>query len=304
MLTAPLDAVCPPVLRMPLARYLAGEVSGEIALMHFALQIRDAAALGATLEKLAAAAPRQGELAALARLAEVNRDHLAQVIFLGEGGLVDMPPAGHDGIAAIRAQFDRAVAVAPEASVALYSLGSGEILDRATGEIVTQLAEWRLLRSDMNVLDIGCGIGRVERALAPHVGAITAIDVSPGMVAEARRRCRDLANVSFEECSGRDLAALGGRSFDLVLAIDSFPYLFAVDPAIVEQHMRDAAGLLQPGGAIVIMNFSYRGDHEADCSDVRRLATVNGLAVQRAGTRDFTLWDGLTFLLARPSRRG
>ena len=76
-------------------------------------------------------------------------------------------------VAAIREQFDRAVAVAPEAAVALYSLGSADILERATSEIVNRLAEWGLLRSDASVLDIGCGIGRIERALAPQVGAIT-----------------------------------------------------------------------------------------------------------------------------------
>jgi ubiquinone/menaquinone biosynthesis C-methylase UbiE len=69
--------------------------------------------------------------------------------------------------------------------VALYSLGSPDILDRATSEIVARLAEWELLRLDLMVLDIGCGIGRVERALAPHVGAITGIDVSPCMIGES-----------------------------------------------------------------------------------------------------------------------
>jgi hypothetical protein len=70
-----------------------------------------------------------------------------------------------------------------------------------------------------------------------------------------------------------------------MLAIDSFPRL------------------LRPGGALVILNFSYRGDVEADCRDINRLAGLNGLTVQRAGTRDFSLWDGLTFLLTLPPAR-
>jgi ubiquinone/menaquinone biosynthesis C-methylase UbiE len=93
------------------------------------------------------------------------------------------------------------------------------------------------------VLDIGCGIGRIERALASHVGAITGIDLSPGMVAEARRRCRGLPNVTFQLCNGRDLADYDDQSVDLVLAVDSFPCLVAVDLAIAEAHMRDAARL-------------------------------------------------------------
>jgi ubiquinone/menaquinone biosynthesis C-methylase UbiE len=191
-------------------------------------------------------------------------DHLGQVTALAKYGLVNIRSDDGDAVTAIREQFDRAVALAPEAAVALYSLGSADILDRATSEIVSRLAEWGLLRSDATVLDTGCGIGRIERALAPQVGAITGIDISSSMIEEARRRCGDLSNVAFEQCNGRDLAGFRDRSFDLVLAVDSFPYLFAADPEIVARHLRDAARVLRPGGAVVILNFSYRGDEKAN----------------------------------------
>jgi hypothetical protein len=64
----------------------------------------------------------------------------------------------------------------------------------------------------------------------------------------------------------------------------------------------DATRVLRPGGTIVIFNFSYRGDEEADRRDIERLAGANGLTIRRAGTRDFILWDGLTFLLTLPAR--
>jgi SAM-dependent methyltransferase len=303
VLTADLIAKCPASLRAPLARYLAGEASGEITLMHFALQLGDAGLLDALLATLTRAVPERKELADLLRLAEANIDHLGQLTALAKDGLVNIPSDDDDAVIAIREQFDRAVAVAPEASVALYSLGSADILDRATTEIVSRLAEWGLLRPDATVLDIGCGIGRIERVLAPMVGTITAIDVSPGMIEEARRRCGDLANVAFEQCGGRDLAGFRDRSFDLVTAVDSFPYLFAADPEIAAQHFRDAARVLRPGGAVVILNFSYRGDEEADRRDIERLAGINGFTIRCAGTRDFTLWDGLTFLLTLPAHR-
>jgi SAM-dependent methyltransferase len=303
VLTADLIAKCPASLRTPLARYLAGEASGEITLMHFALQLGDAGLLDALLATLTRAVPERKEVADLLRLAEANIDHLGQLTALTKGGLVNIPSGNGDAVAAIREQFDTAVGVAPEASVALYSLGSADILDRATTEIVTRLAQWGFLRPDANVLDIGCGIGRIERTSAPRVDTITAIDISTGMIEEARRRCRDLANVAFQQCGGRDLAGLRDRSFDLVLAADSFPYLFAADPEIVARHLRDAARVLRPGGAVVILNFSYRGDEEADRHDIGRLAGVNGFTIRRAGTRDFTLWDGLTFVLTLPVHR-
>jgi SAM-dependent methyltransferase len=286
-----------------LARYLAGNASGEITLMHFSLHLGDAGLLGSLLATLAGAAPERKELADLLRLAETNMVHLGQVTALAKDGLVNISSEDGDAVAAIRRQFDRAVGVAPEASVALYSLGSADILGRATTEIVVRLAQWGLLRPDAAVLDIGCGIGRIERALAPRVGAITAIDVSAGMMEEASRRCRDLLNVVFEQCNGRDLAGFRDRSFDLVLAVDSFPYLFAADPEIVARHLRDAARVLRPGGAVVILNFSYRDDEKADRHDIERLAGINGFTIRRAGTRDFTLWDGLTFLLTLPAHR-
>ena|SRR5258706_15580096 len=55
----------------------------------------------------------------------------------------------------------------------------------STNEIMTRLAEWNLLGLDLTVLDIGCGIGHIELALAPLVGMITAIDISLHMIDEA-----------------------------------------------------------------------------------------------------------------------
>src|SRR4051812_19487958 len=166
--------------------YRDGAISAEIALMRVVLAIGDA---GSVIEWLEAA----GE-AELLRIAQARRDRLGGVACLVRAGLTD---ERNGSIAAIRAQFDAAVALAPEAAVALYSLGSPEILDRATAEIAGRLREWRLVGTDADVLDIGCGIGRIERALAPDVRSIIGIDVSAGMIAEARARCRDLRNVTF-----------------------------------------------------------------------------------------------------------
>jgi cyclopropane fatty-acyl-phospholipid synthase-like methyltransferase len=202
-------------------------------------------------------------------------------------------------VASIRAQFDAAVRLAPEASVALYSLGSGATLDRTTAEIVELLRDCRLLGPGIAVLDIGCGIGRMARALAPHVASITGIDLSPAMIAEAKQRCRTLANAHFSVCDGTDLGQFAGRNFDLVLAVDAFPYLVAAGCEIATRHVADAAALLDPQGALVILNYSYRGDLDRDRADLAELAARYGFSVDRNGARDCTLWDGTTFLLRR-----
>ena len=54
--------------------------------------------------------------------------------------------------------------------------------------------------------------------------------------------------------------------------------------------------MLRPGGALVILNYSYRGDPDRDRREVLRLFETAGLATERDGTRDLTLWDGSAWL--------
>ena len=198
--------------------------------------------------------------------------------------------------------FDRLVAAQPEASVALYSLGSPDLLAAATDEIVAQMADWGLVAPAAAVLDLGCGIGRFVRALAPCVAYVTGLDLSPGMVAEARRRCAGLANVELRQSAGRDLAGIADASLDLVLAADVFPYLVEAGGDVAAIHVAEAARVLRPSGALLILNYSYRGDAGADRSEVADLAAAAGFTVERAGTRDFAAWDGAAFLLrGRPA---
>jgi SAM-dependent methyltransferase len=270
------------------AAFVRGEISAEIALMRLLVALGNAAAVMAHLE-----AAGRSELLQRAR---AHRQDLSRAAALVEAGLT----AERTGsVAAIRAQFDAAVRLAPEAAVALYSLGSAETLDRATAEIVEKLREWRLLGPEMAVLDVGCGIGRIERALAPHVARVTGIDVSSAMIAEAKQRCPDIANVDFAVCGGSDLGDVVGGRFRLILAVDAFPYLVAAGGDIAARHVADAAVLLEAGGALVVLNYSYRGDLGRDRAEVTELAGRHGYIVERNGTRDFAVWDGATFLLRR-----
>ena len=86
-----------------------------------------------------------------------------------------------------------------------------------------------LLDADADVVDVGCGIGRICAALAPRCRSVLGLDISAGMIAEARRRCMaDLANVRFEQTSGSGLESLPTAGLDLILAVDSFPYIVQV----------------------------------------------------------------------------
>lgn len=283
---------------------LAGLISPEIALARLLLGEVAGAEIAAQVEARRPD-PLTPRWVALARLLQEKAGVLdslaADVVTAGrEHGVF----AAGSNVARVAAFFDQQATRAPEAGVAFYSLGDPAILAAATAEIVAWLDTEGLLGplasgEGPDVLDLGCGFGRLATALAPRCRSVLGLDVSPGMVAEARRRCAGLMNVRFEVTAGGDLAALPGQAFDLVLAVDSVPYMIQVGGGVADRHVEGAARALRPGGALAILNLSYRQDVAADRADVERWAERYGFTVARAGERPFALWDGLAFVMKR-----
>jgi SAM-dependent methyltransferase len=281
-------------------------LSAGMALMQLLLQHRDIEVVRrglATAGTDPALAATAAELAALleARLEGAQ----AAIAIAAEAELADRDATApvEDGIERCRRLFDRAVGIDPLASVALYSFGTPELLAEATLEVATYLQELGIAAADRHLLDIGCGIGRFEQALAPHVGSVTGIDISPGMLEEARARCAGLANVRFQPTSGRDLQPFVDAGFDAVIAIDSFPYLYqAGGTAFVGAYLGEVARVLRPGGDVLVANLSYRGDLELDRSEARAFARALGLDLLCAGSADLRHWDGCTFHWRKPAQ--
>jgi ubiquinone/menaquinone biosynthesis C-methylase UbiE len=214
----------------------------------------------------------------------------------------DPAPSVEEGIAFCERLFDWSVQQSEEASVALYSLGNPELLERATREIVVQLERWGILSPDRTVLDIGCGIGRLEVELASRVGAVHGIDVSMQMINAALKRCAPLSNVHLLKVTGRNLADYTDSFFDAVIAVDTFPYINQSGPALVERYFAEAQRVLKTGGDFVILNFSYGNDEAADESTVRKLAGRYSFRTIVAGEQPFSLWDGVAFHLRKSAK--
>ncbi len=257
----------------PLALWQSGRISPQVAIARMLLA-------GTPPERIVATPlGRFATAEALARVAAM---------------LAEVDHAGPATPAAIAARFDRAVARAPLASVAAYSLDDPDTLARATDELLAWLDRHAGTQGD--ILDLGCGIGRVAAALAPRARSVLGVDVSPAMVARARRLHRG-RNLRFVTTPGTDLAALPNARFDLILAVDSFPYL--VQAEVADRHVADAARTLRPAGRLVILNLSYRGRPEQDRADAARWAAAHGFTLEVSGDRPFGLWDGTAFVLAR-----
>jgi len=284
-----------------LQEYLAGRISGPVALMRLLLAGEMPDTVMARLAEAARDDSRLAPLLALAREREAGLRLLARLVAAGaEHALQDDAEAA---VAGSRAMFDRLARISPEASVAAYSLGDPGLLRQATEELVSWLRGQGLLARRPAVLDLGCGIGRLAAALAGDAGSVTGLDLSPAMIEEARARCADLPRCRFETCSGQDLGGIPDASQDLILAVDVFPYLVQGGLGLAGRMISEAGRVLRPGGDLLVLNFSYRGE-AADRRDLPALAIAAGFTMLRDGTREFALWDGLAFWLRRGEASG
>jgi SAM-dependent methyltransferase len=101
------------------------------------------------------------------------------------------------------------------------------------------------------VLSLGCGIGDTELLLAPYVGEVVGVDLSPAGIRQARFDAERLQirNVRFEEGSDAD------SRFDVVMAIFFLHHL--ADDALAELP-RQLQRRLTPGGVFYSLDPSRR----------------------------------------------
>ena len=108
----------------------------------------------------------------------------------------------------------------------------------------------RLAGEDARVLNIGCGIGRVEKYLAPHVAEMHAVDISGEMISRARARLAGLPNVHLREVAPAEfLAAHPDGRFDLVFSLLVLQHLEKEDAFL---YLEDARRVLRSGGTLFV----------------------------------------------------
>jgi ubiquinone/menaquinone biosynthesis C-methylase UbiE len=100
------------------------------------------------------------------------------------------------------------------------------------------------------VVDLGCGWGTFEFALAPQVRHITGVDFSSRSIdfCEAELVGSGQGNVSFL-CADAGDTGMEAASVDLVVAADLYEHLYPEDSARIT---REAFRILRPGGRFAI----------------------------------------------------
>jgi len=108
---------------------------------------------------------------------------------------------------------------------------------------------------EMRVLEIGCGAGRVTRALANLFGEVYAVDISAEMVARAREALKDKPNAHIYQNSGADLKVIPVGDFDFAFSTIVFQHIPSRE--IIENYVREVHRLLRPGA---LFKFQVQGD--------------------------------------------
>jgi SAM-dependent methyltransferase len=99
---------------------------------------------------------------------------------------------------------------------------------------------------DDDVVEIGCGVGRITRALASRARSVRALDVSAEMLARARELNAELDNVQWVQGDGTSLAGIDDSSADACFSHVVFQHI--PDPRVTLGYVREMGRVLRPGG--------------------------------------------------------
>lgn len=160
-----------------------------------------------------------------------------------------------------------------ETMTAAPARSAKEQFDRQAAHYDTQWSTWSeetlgwlLANADPKpsdfVLDVATGTGFAALAFAPLVETVIGLDVSPGMLEQARRQAweRRIANAVFQEGTAESMPFAEG-AFDIVTCRIA-PHHF-LD---VQKFLAEAARVLKPGGRLALVDTAVPDDAPKDAA--------------------------------------
>lgn len=151
----------------------------------------------------------------------------------------------------------------------------------AKGKSLQQLIEMVAPKPDWRCLDIATAAGHTAFAFAPHVAHVTASDLTPQMLDEARKLAdaRDIRNVDFVIADAEALP-FADTSFDLVtcrIAPHHFPD--------ISKFLSEVARVLKPGGRFGLVDNlapdTHTGQQHSDAENAAAAEAYNAFEKAR-----------------------
>jgi len=106
----------------------------------------------------------------------------------------------------------------------------------------------------MRVVEIGCGAGRVTRALASVFGEVHAVDVSGEMITQARSALQRTPNAFVYQNNGMDLSVIPDNLYDFAFSTIVFQHIPSRE--VIYNYVREVNRLLRPGA---LFKFQVQG---------------------------------------------
>jgi SAM-dependent methyltransferase len=125
--------------------------------------------------------------------------------------------------------------------------------------------------SKMNILEIGCGIGRILIPMRKFFGSVTGIDISSEMVQLGQKYVSDVPNCNIIENNGVDLSEFSDNTFDFCYSFIVFQHI--PEKKIVERYISEVSRVLKSD---CLFRFQVRGTISTKPNEI-------------------TTWDGVQF---------
>ena len=143
--------------------------------------------------------------------------------------------------------------------------------------------------SPARFLQIGCGTGALEHALAKNGADVTGLEVSKELIEiAALRRRTQLMPIRFFQLSTLDMTRFLGKNFYNVISCLNSRIVFVRDKTLLRKFFFDCKGLLSEGGTLILhlYNFSralQNGRTELRTRSSIRVKLVSTLAPGKEG---------------------
>ncbi len=125
---------------------------------------------------------------------------------------------------------------------------ANEEVARLTGAYTARQVDCALaLAPSDRVLELGCGVGRIGRELAPKVAHWEGTDISANMLDVARERLAGHANVGFTELKRSSFDGIAADSFGKAYCVAVFIHMDKEDFLL---YLEELARVLEPGGLL------------------------------------------------------
>lgn len=154
---------------------------------------------------------------------------------------------------------------------------------------------------DLDVLEIGCGAGRMTKAMARIFRHVIAVDVSAEMVRQASSNLSDVQNVTLVVGDGASLKEVPDGSIDFAFSFIVFQHVPTYE--VIASYCREVYRVLRPGSLFKLQVQGAAWERVGDPDtwygvtfaeeDALRLSVDGGFVLERsngAGTQYYWLW--------------